>query len=246
MRRGAKESLVLCYHAVSSEWDSYLSIPPQQLQRQLEYLLEQGFRGASAAAVVDAEPGEGLFAITFDDGYRSVIRSALPILDALGLAATAFVPTQLVGGLAPYSGIERGETRGDDEWHTLEWGDLRTLVAAGWQVGSHTHTHARLTTCDRDVALAELVTSRELLERELGVACRMVAYPYGQADAAVAAAAGEAGYTIGFTLPRSFNERSRLLWPRIGVYRRDARLRFALKTRPEAALLRSVKQAWPL
>ena len=48
-------------------------------------------------------------AITFDDGYRSVLELALPILEELGVPATLFVPTDYIGSERPMSwpGIER-------------------------------------------------------------------------------------------------------------------------------------------
>ena len=40
--------------------------------------------------------GRPAVAITFDDGYRSVLTNAAPILSRLGLVATMFVPTKWI------------------------------------------------------------------------------------------------------------------------------------------------------
>jgi hypothetical protein len=72
----------------------------------------------------------------------------------------------------------------------------------------------------------ELVESREALEDRLGRLCRTLAYPYGDEDRRVPAAARAAGYSLAFALDPTPG-----LDPhgRVDVYRRDGLPRFLLK-----------------
>lgn len=58
-------------------------------------------------------------AITFDDGYASTLKSALPVLERLGLPATIFLPTMLV---------ERAAEFWWDELEELVLGTSRTVL----------------------------------------------------------------------------------------------------------------------
>ena len=95
--------LVLCYHGVSERWPSYLAVTPNQMARQLGFLVDRGFRGATFEQAVTSPPARRTLAVTFDDGYRSVMTHALPILERLGLPGTVFVPTDFVGRDGPMS-----------------------------------------------------------------------------------------------------------------------------------------------
>ena len=48
--------------------------------------------------------------MTFDDAYRSVYEQARPVLESLGVPATVFVPTALVGSERPMA------WPGTDQW----------------------------------------------------------------------------------------------------------------------------------
>jgi peptidoglycan/xylan/chitin deacetylase (PgdA/CDA1 family) len=77
---------------------------------------------------------------------------------------------------------------------------LRELVTAGFEIGFHTRDHEALDRLD-DAALRRALTDgRERLEAIAGGELRTIAYPFGIADARVAAAARAAGYRAGFTL----------------------------------------------
>jgi len=68
-----------------------------------------------------------------------------------------------------------------DEGRPLGWTDLEGLVAAGWEVGSHTLDRPLLTRLDDDQLDAQLSASKRKLEERLG-SCETLAYPYGLAD----------------------------------------------------------------
>jgi peptidoglycan/xylan/chitin deacetylase (PgdA/CDA1 family) len=227
--------LVLCYHAVSERWPSDLAVTPAQLHEQLSFALSRGYHGATFTAAVTDPPTAKTLAVTFDDGYRSVLDLALPILERLGLPASVFVPTAWVGARGPMSwpGIDRW-TGGpwQDELTPLSWEDLGLLAGGGWEIGSHSRTHPRLSSLDDARLAAELGESRRECERGLGRPCTSIAYPYGDVNARVVAAAREAGYLAGASLPARPHRPRPLDWPRTGVSRDDTSARFRRQSSP--------------
>lgn len=88
----------------------------------------------------------------------------------------------------------------------LGWDALRALARAGVTIGSHTRTHPLLTRITPDAVRAELAGSRRDLERELGTAPPILAYPAGAFDDEVVRVAGEEGFVLGFTTVRGVND----------------------------------------
>ena len=239
--------LVLCYHAVSERWPADLSITPERLAAQLDLLAARGYRGVTFTEAVLDPPGHRAVAVTFDDAYRSVLELGEPILKRLGWPATVFVPTDYAGTERPMSwpGIDQwagGEF--DRELVPMSWEELGRLAEDGWEIGSHTCSHPRLTTL-ADAALdEELRRSKSVCEDRLGRPCDSIAYPYGDHDARVAEAARRAGYRAAGTLPRRMNAGDPLRWPRVGVYYGDDFRRFKVKVSPLVRRVRATR-AWP-
>jgi len=100
--------------------------------------------------------------VTFDDAYRSVLGVSYPILAQLGLPDTVFVPTRFAGRdePMPWPGIDEwlGGTH-ERELYPLGWDELRRLGEAGWEIGSHTVSHPKLTQVD-EPTLAPSCASR--------------------------------------------------------------------------------------
>lgn len=250
-RRGSSfltDVLVLCYHAVSPTWDAALSVTPEALERQLTTLVNRGFKGATFTEAVLRPPHPRTVAVTFDDGFLSVLECAQPILAKLGLPGTVFVPTAFMRQRQPllWNGVERwAGTSFADELQGMNWDDLRALIGLEWEVGSHTRTHPHLTQLDQQAAYAELVESRSECGRQLGGACTAVAYPYGDVNQRVADAAGEAGYVAAGRLSSGLAPGGPLRWPRVGVYHKDALCRFRLKANGWVRRLRATS-LWPV
>jgi peptidoglycan/xylan/chitin deacetylase (PgdA/CDA1 family) len=228
------QPVVLCYHAVSERWTHHLAVTPQTLDRQLRFLQARGYRSVRASGVV-AGHGRRLH-VTFDDAFRS-IRAALPVLDRHGVFATVFVCTALAdtGSQFPATSIP-GRTSPDD-LATLDWSAVRELAEQGHEIGSHSASHVHLTHVSDAELKRELRGSRERLEAELGRTCRYLAYPYGDHDERVRAAARRAGFEAAFALPGRLHPIDPFALPRVGVSRRDGVVRFTLKTAPTRRLL---------
>lgn len=238
--------LVLCYHALSPDWPADLATTRDELAAHLDLLAGRGYRGVRFADAVAAGPRERLVAVTFDDAFVSVLRDGKPVLDALGWPGSVYVVTGSATVRRPvaWAGTERW--LGSDWEHELQplgWEELRGLAAAGWEVGSHTVSHPRLTALPDADLERELVDSRAVVEHELGAPCPTLAYPYGDVDDRVVAAARRSGYGAAGALPSSLARGGALQWPRIGIYNADRGARFRLKVSPALVRLRS-SRAW--
>lgn len=222
--------LVLAYHAVSSSWRSSLAISEDRLRSQLRHLKGRGYTGLRLSEAEDARRTGTLsrrsLVITFDDGYASTLRAA-PILAEFDFPGTVFVVTDFVeSGMAlAWEGItewQRPDTV--NELRPLSWEEAGSLTDRGWEVGSHTASHPLLVRADDRRLQDELVRSRAAIQDRLGT-CTSLAYPYGQADTRVAAAARAAGYTVACMLTFAHIADEPMRRPRIGMGSRDIGVR---------------------
>ena len=214
-------------------------MPEAALREHAALLRRRGYVGltASQAERLGAEGSlpERSAVFTFDDGYASTERAA-DVLAGFGYPGTVFVVPPFVesGSRLSWFGVEHEEPQ---HMRPLGWDQLAALSAAGWEVGSHTLTHPLLTVADDAALSRELADSRSQVADHLGD-CRAVAYPYGQADSRVAAAAREAGYDVGYTLTGAHTADEPMLRPRIGLTGRDRGMRLRVKVSPASLAAR--------
>jgi peptidoglycan/xylan/chitin deacetylase (PgdA/CDA1 family) len=238
----ANQVLVLSYHAVSDGWPSEFSVTPDRLAEQVESLLRRGYEAMTFGDAVRAPAGSKAVSFTFDDGFRSVVERALPILSEHGVPATVFAVTDAVESEAPMAWAGLKEWLGSPFEHELEgmsWEELEQLAGAGWEIGSHTRSHPPLTELDDASLSRELEGSREVCEQRLARPCRSFAYPYGDFDDRVVRAARDAGYEAAATFGGRFHLSDPYRWPRVAVLRSDSAARFRLKVSPWTRRLRS-------
>ena len=235
-------SLVLCYHAVSVDWDAELAVRPNRLAWQIELLLRRGYRPLRFSELVNTSPHDRVFAVTFDDAFKSVSTLAAPILERLGVTATLFVPTDYVEAQCPLSwaGVDRWlETPYAGEMTPASWDEIRELRDAGWEIGAHSCSHPLLTRLSDSALAYELAHSKAVCEQRLDAQCTALAYPYGNLDDRVAAAAARAGYRAAGALPGEYGTTDPLQWPRVGIYSVDDERRFRLKMSIAVSRLRA-------
>jgi peptidoglycan/xylan/chitin deacetylase (PgdA/CDA1 family) len=154
--------------------------------RQLRWMRRHGeFLGWDQAVglMQSGDPIDGrYFCLSFDDGFKSCITHAAPILAEHGAGAAFFVATRFIGtdpvaDRAMLLDFYPGEQR---LMEFMSWDDCRALRDAGMVVGSHTHGHARLSALNEDGVLAELAVSKQRIEAELDMECRHFCCPWGQ------------------------------------------------------------------
>jgi len=168
--------VVLMYHQVGEPASRY-RIPLWKFAQQLDWLRDHGYTVISLAQAYDAVLNGGPLpdkpvVITFDDGTAGQWAAA-QVLEAHEMHAAFFI-------VAGHSELTPDQ--------------LRTLVAHGHEIGSHSLTHAHLPLVGADQRWREVAASREQLAAIVGEPPRFFAYPYGEYDAATIAAVQAAGY----------------------------------------------------
>jgi len=218
--------LVLMYHGVADapEDPNQLFVSPARFAEQMAWLHHRGLRGVSISTLVDAMRAgrqRGLVGITFDDGYVSVLETAVPELARYGFGATAYIISDRLGGTNEW---DDGPT-----WPLLPADGVRELAAAGIEIGSHAATHMRLAGVGPEHLTAEVDESRASLAALLGTEIRGFAYPYGSMDAAARRAVRAAGYDHACAVEASKAEIGLMALPRIYVGQQDDAMRMAAK-----------------
>lgn len=205
-----KSPLILCLHSVGYGADS---LPPEMLAAIVELLESDGYRFVTADELTRMHLClRRVAALTFDDGAVDNYTIVLPLLRKFRAPATFYVCPGLLGRRV-WFGSRRCYTEPIEGGYQLEimtWSDLRELVGAGMCVGSHTLTHVDLERADQDEAWRELLVSREMLEHQLGIPIRHLAYPWGLRTRRTLALARRAGYLTAVATGRKAFPRSQL------------------------------------
>jgi peptidoglycan/xylan/chitin deacetylase (PgdA/CDA1 family) len=136
-------------------------------------------RRAIPVSQVPGELGGSFYSLTFDDGHASDYTEAFPVLQELGLRATFFVVPTLVG-TPDY----------------VTWPQLREMVAAGMEVGSHSLTHPFVDRLDEPALRREFGESKAIIEDRLGCAVHAASLPRGWEPPLMKAVLGALGYRV--------------------------------------------------
>jgi peptidoglycan/xylan/chitin deacetylase (PgdA/CDA1 family) len=188
----------------------------------------RGYRFVSLrelAAHLDGDaPSDGTCAVTFDDGTVDNLTMVAPLLAELAVPATVFVCPGLLGQ-DHFSMPAAAGVRLMDADELLELASS-TLV----EIGSHTSTHADLSSASAEEAYREMVSSKSALEDLLQQSVDAFAYPKCGYSLACPDAARRAGYTVAVTCG-DLGGRRRFELAREAVDSLDGRIGFALKSR---------------
>lgn len=213
---------ILMYHGVGRpEVDrGGLFVSPERFREQMAALHRCGLRGVSVADLGDAVragTAGGLVGISFDDGYRDVLRHALPVLAENGFGGTVYVVAGRLGGQNDWDPPPRLDLVGAD--------DVVAVAGQGFEVGSHGTSHAHLPALSDAELLDEVAGSRTALAALTGRPPRTFCYPFGEADARVWSAVAAAGYDFACSVGPLPGAPPDLALSRIGTGEHDHALR---------------------
>jgi peptidoglycan/xylan/chitin deacetylase (PgdA/CDA1 family) len=180
---------ILMYHVIAEPPAGApfpgLYVPPAEFAEQMQALKHAGWHAVTLDQVaaywrsgVSLGAGKPIV-ISFDNGYNSQYTQALPVLRGLGwvgdenLQLSGLPPSQ--GGLGP--------------------GQIRGLLAAGWELDTQGISHADLITLDAEELHYQVAVARETLQHRFHVPVNWFCYPSGHYNAAVVAAVKAAGFS---------------------------------------------------
>ncbi len=186
---GADPVPILMYHVIAAPPPGApfpgLYVEPAEFAEQMQALKDAGWHAVTLDQVeaywrhgVSLGTGKPIV-ISFDNGYNSQFTQALPVLRRLGwvgdenLQLSGLPPSQ--GGLGP--------------------GQIRGLLAAGWELDTQGISHADLITLDPEQLHYQVAIARATLQQRYHVPVNWFCYPSGHYDPTVEAAVKTAGFT---------------------------------------------------
>ena len=171
------------------------SISPERFVAHMDYLAKNNYKIVPLIELTEkVKRGESLpdktIAITFDDSYADVYTSAYPILKNHGWPFTFFVNTKAVGSGKLF----------------VSWDQLREMSKNGVAIANHTTEHNHVVRLNKNETLAqwrtriadEITVAQKKIEKEIGSAPKIFAYPFGEYNAEVKQILKKMGY-IAFT-----------------------------------------------
>jgi peptidoglycan/xylan/chitin deacetylase (PgdA/CDA1 family) len=172
---------VFNFHRVTHLCRDGMTIAPNMFARQLDYIRRYHDIVSLDDALDMARSGRRLrrpaALITFDDGYLSVWEAAWPAMRARRMVGCCFIPTALVGTETRLPHDDANPVRA--LLGLMRWSQVKALHDAGWAIGAHSATHARLSALSGAALRREvdgaLATLREHVDGEQVA----MAYPYG-------------------------------------------------------------------
>jgi peptidoglycan/xylan/chitin deacetylase (PgdA/CDA1 family) len=231
---------ILMYHSIADLEDdpNRLCTSPERFEAQMRYLKRHNLRGVSIEELrraMSTGDAKGLVGLTFDDGYRDFLHTAVPVLESFGFSATVFVVVGMLGEENRWKHSYDPRPR----MALLTATELHDVSERGMEVASHTMTHADLSGADPQVLETEVKDSRQRLSELLGEEVKGFCYPYGSLDRAAVEAVRHAGYAYGCGW-RAQPERSAYDLSRMPMSERDnvPRLAVKLKVYPQYSAIR--------
>jgi peptidoglycan/xylan/chitin deacetylase (PgdA/CDA1 family)/glycosyltransferase involved in cell wall biosynthesis len=212
---------VLAYHAIEAVDDPAVGpwcVPPEELVAHLEALVGQGWHFIDSRVFLAAMEGGPLpprpVLLTFDDGYASFASAAAPVLRRLGVPATVFLVSGLLGADNRWD-VVRGAAR----LPLMDAATIRQLLGDGVSFGVHSRSHPHLVELGPRALRTELEVARRDLELAGAGPLPMFAYPYGEHSALVRRRARAAGYQVAFALEDGARFTDAYAYPRVEVRR---------------------------
>jgi peptidoglycan/xylan/chitin deacetylase (PgdA/CDA1 family) len=219
-RKLASSLVILTYHSVTAEHRA-------DFARQMDVLLGKG-EPIRLDQPIPQFNNRSYFAVSFDDGYESVIQNALPVLQERNIPFTFFITTGAFGKKPPWI-KDRNHPFAQETILKVE--DLKALPDNIVTIGSHTVSHTKLININAETLRREVSESKKALQLLSGREVTLISVPYGQFDQKHTNVFLEEGYRRVFlnipTYP--ITKTNQYLLGRVGVEPADWPIEYCLK-----------------
>ena len=182
---------IVVYHsfgpqiAFPESWmQRHYRIDTENFDAQMQFLQDAGYTPITFNTLAqyymnNASLPKKPIVLTFDDGWNSQYKYAVPILEKYNFTGTFFIITNYT----------------TDSY--MNWDMIRDLDSKGFEIASHSENHPMLTRVSEDQLHQEIFDSKQKLERKLGHAISTMAYPDYATDERVQTTVKDAGYIAG-------------------------------------------------
>jgi peptidoglycan/xylan/chitin deacetylase (PgdA/CDA1 family) len=185
----AKYPRILTYHEVSNRFHLGINcVRPKVFRSHIEFIKSAEIPFTPLKGLSDGARSHTV-SFTFDDGYESFYDEVFPILIECKIPATVFIITEHVGKTNDWD-----LTLGVNRRRHLSWPQISEISDAGIEIGSHSRFHRDLTRLSDTALDAELLSSKEIIEDNIGREVTSLALPFGRASIEVFEAARKIGY----------------------------------------------------
>ncbi|MCY3838537.1 MAG: polysaccharide deacetylase family protein [Gammaproteobacteria bacterium] len=230
---------ILMYHMIRCRRPSgrfnKLRVAPAEFERQLEWLVDHGWRFAFLSDL-DREAGQSkTVVLTFDDGYRDNYTTAHPLLLKYGAKATLFLVVDRFDrdwSTTKKAHHDSGELMQEPK---LTDAEVREMLQSGvWELGAHTLTHALLPGLTDKEKREEIGGGKAELEATFATEVSSFAYPFGIFGTDDETLAGAVGYDHAVTTEAGISTDTRaeaLRLKRVKVSGKEGALGFSIRLR---------------
>ena len=178
-------------------------VPPALFEKHLGYLARKGFETMRLEALFSGLEPEKPVVITFDDGFQDFEDTAVPLLHRYTFGATVFLVSDFVGETNAWD-----ENVGDVTYPLMSKESIIQLHEQGYEFGSHSKSHIRLSSHDAVSQDSEIRGSKADLEALLGFPIQTFCYPYGSYDENSLHSVRTSGYQFATTCDKGLNDGS--------------------------------------
>ncbi|MEM7541683.1 MAG: polysaccharide deacetylase family protein [Pseudomonadota bacterium] len=163
---------IITFHSIDDS-GSVISFPPDRFAHLLDGLRQSALPVTDLDTLLSStDPG---LAITFDDGMKSVIDHALPLLHGHGMPAHLFLTTGAVGKSNRWA----TQPEGTPTLEMMSWDDLARCQEGGIAIESHTENHPDLRALSGTALREECERADQEISTRTGRHPQYFAYPYG-------------------------------------------------------------------
>jgi peptidoglycan/xylan/chitin deacetylase (PgdA/CDA1 family) len=190
---------ILVYHTFDPVKKGIMTISTHKFEAQMQWLKDNGYTFIPLQEAVDYLSGKRdslppkPVVITVDDGRETVYTYLMPVAKKFHMPVTLFIYPQVISHAA----------------YALTWDQLKTLQNTGlFDVQDHTYWHPNFKQDKKHMTQSayekmvhvQLVTSKAVLEKKLGIHVTLLAWPFGIYDSYLENEAKKAGYVMAFSI----------------------------------------------
>ncbi len=168
---------ILAYHGVVGGDPDLYDVDIESFSVQMSFLYENGYNVLPLSHAILRMRKDTVLpktvVLTFDDGHRSFLELALPVLNRYRFPSTVFIPTGCIGTELKCSDIK---------YPVMTREELERCREKKIEIGSHSVTHPDLTRLTYDQIKYEIDQSHNDLVGLFGDTELYFAYPFGLLD----------------------------------------------------------------